>query len=335
MLNKNPWGNINNYRVQIMGFATLIITIMHLYVSFYEDAQIPYLTILLKRGNIGVDIFLMLSGCGLYYSMSKSPKLLEFYKKRMNRVLVPYLVLSIFYWIVLDFIVSTNIIQFLEDYSLISFWTSGVTHYWYVAFIIPIYLLYPLIFKLQQKKSSCIIALCFLSIVCSGCIAYFNPDYYSCVEIAITRIPAFLMGSYLGEILRGKKEKYICVFNIYFILSFFLFLISVLISESHRDTADVLYRYGSAGAGLFLILILCWVMECSNKRLIKKTVWYFGDISLELYIVSQTIRNSIIALEIGTPLNVVFKFIIETIVFALSICISKMYRNSRQLNFNK
>ena len=42
-------------------------------------------------GAIGVDVFLFLSGMGLYYAMRKQPPLRVFYKNRLKRILIPYL----------------------------------------------------------------------------------------------------------------------------------------------------------------------------------------------------------------------------------------------------
>lgn len=331
-----PWDIVNRYRAEIMGFAALYITIMHLYVSFYEDAQIPFITVILKRGNIGVDIFLLLSGCGLFYSMKKGASIAKFYKKRIVRVVIPYLILSILYWILLDIIININILQFLKDVTLVSFWTQGVTHYWFVALIIPLYLLYPCIYKLQIKNSKFILGLSILSIIITVCLAFFIREYYDKIEIAITRIPAFLMGSYLGEMLFSGYEKkdQVYIFNGYAVLSFIAFLLSVLLSEKKQFLAEILYRYGSAGVSLLLILIIGFILNRTGKGKIDKILCFFGGITLEIYIVSQSIRNGMLLLNIGTDLGFVPKIVIETLVFVVSIVISKLFLRVEK-NINK
>ena len=330
MLKNNYWKYINIYRKEIMGFAALIITVMHLYVSFYEDAQIPYITTLLKRGNLGVDIFLLLSGCGLFYSMEKSSDIVNFYRKRMARVLIPYLVLSFPYWILLDLYVNNDMIQLVKDISLASFWLQGITHYWFVAFILPVYLFYPWIYQLQKKNSNYIILLGFVIVMLTGLLMIFDVSYYEQVEIAITRIPVFLMGSYLGECLRNgdKSRAKIWVFNLYFVTSFILFIMSVVfvLFGKNRLLADVFYRYGSGGAGLFLIFIVSFILIKNEQSFFASILRYFGTITLEIYIVSQSIRNGILVLGLGTELSIAFKLLIETGVFVLSTILSKVYK---------
>lgn len=58
-------------RTQLMGLATLMIIICHASAS---HVLMPYwLSKLMDLGNYGVDIFLFLSGLGLFYSLSNKP----------------------------------------------------------------------------------------------------------------------------------------------------------------------------------------------------------------------------------------------------------------------
>ncbi len=326
---KNIWIALSEYRREIMGFAAIIITVMHLYVSFYEDAQIPYLTVLLKRGNLGVDIFLILSGCGLFFSLEKSKDIQRFYKRRVTRVLFPYLILSVPYWILLDLIVDSNVGQFCWDLFLVSFWTQGITHYWFVAFIIPMYVFFPLIYKVQKKNNTYILILCALSIIVSSIIAFCNKSYYMEVEIAITRIPSFLMGSYLGEIIindKDKRAKETKVFNCYFLISFVVFLFSIVLEPRNAYIADMFYRYGSAGAGLFLVLIVIFLLQYKPEGLISRLLLYFGDITLEIYIITQSVRNGILLLGLGMNYSIGVKLIIETATFIGCTLLSKLVK---------
>lgn len=51
-------------------------------------------------GSIGVEIFLFLSGMGLFFSMRKNENVLCFYKKRLKRLSVPYVLIGGIYWII-------------------------------------------------------------------------------------------------------------------------------------------------------------------------------------------------------------------------------------------
>lgn len=326
-IQKFKWECVSSYRTIIMGFAALIITLMHLYVDFYPDAQIPYLSILLKRGNVGVDIFLLLSGCGLFYSMEKTSEIGQFFKKRIFRVLIPYLILSIPYWFLLDVVLYPNVMQFISDVTLVSFWAQGVIHCWFVAFILLVYLVYPLIYRLQKRSSISILVLCLISIILTVLLCIYNQQYYEMVEIAITRIPVFLMGSYLGDLLRNKDSgnTKLWVFNAYFIIALIGFLLSVILSKKNQLWAGLLYRFGSGGAALLLIFLVSLVLDRTGKTIFSRTLAYFGDITFEIYIISLNLRNTVLLFGLGSSLSFGLKLLIETSIFIVSIVLSKLY----------
>ena len=61
--------DLSTYRTPLMGMATLMIIACHAPASGVVLPQV--LSRLLTMGNYGVDLFLLLSGIGVYYSLSK------------------------------------------------------------------------------------------------------------------------------------------------------------------------------------------------------------------------------------------------------------------------
>ncbi len=60
---------ISEYRTELMGLSAMLILICH---AAGNDLAMPhYLRLLIAQGQIGVDIFLFLSGMGLFHSLSK------------------------------------------------------------------------------------------------------------------------------------------------------------------------------------------------------------------------------------------------------------------------
>ena len=76
--------SLTEYRNELFGIATLMIVLCH------SVSIVPFpesLGHLISYGTMGVNIFLFLSGIGLYYSLKNNGDYLEFYKKRFVRVL--------------------------------------------------------------------------------------------------------------------------------------------------------------------------------------------------------------------------------------------------------
>ena len=77
---------VSKYRNQIMGLAILWI------ILFHTGMSLPFpLSQLKQQGFGGTDIFIFLSGFGLYYSLKKDNNPIEFYKRRLTRVLPAYI----------------------------------------------------------------------------------------------------------------------------------------------------------------------------------------------------------------------------------------------------
>lgn len=61
-------GNLSLYRSELMGIATMLIIVCH---APAYGVEIPaWLSRVLSSGGFGVDIFLFLSGMGMYHSLS-------------------------------------------------------------------------------------------------------------------------------------------------------------------------------------------------------------------------------------------------------------------------
>lgn len=99
------WGLLSKYRVELMGFSTIWIILFHGYRNnMIFPGKLNILNFIFSKGDCGVEIFLLLSGLGLYYSFSKNPDLSCFYKNRIKRVILPYLLVSGGFWVGQDLI---------------------------------------------------------------------------------------------------------------------------------------------------------------------------------------------------------------------------------------
>ena len=86
--------NISRYRGELMGIAMIFIFLFHVALPRYN------MFFGLRRiGNIGVDMFLFLSGVGLWFSWMKHPSVKRFFKRRYLRVYPAWLIISCLYYI--------------------------------------------------------------------------------------------------------------------------------------------------------------------------------------------------------------------------------------------
>lgn len=144
--------NISRYRGELMGAAMLFVILFHVGLP-REDMFFG----LRRMGNIGVDIFLFLSGMGLWFSWTKHPSLSHFFTRRFLRIYPTWLLLASLYYIPdyleLSFVqhsgYSVSIIDLIGDISINwDFWLHDELTFWYIPAIMLLYLLSPFYMKL-------------------------------------------------------------------------------------------------------------------------------------------------------------------------------------------
>lgn len=287
---------ISKYKLAIYGIATLWIVIFHGQVinvidfTFGKSYLIPLNTII-NYGNIGVDIFLFISGITLFYSFHKNPDMYTFIKKRFFRLFLPVILIDGLYWAIITIIDGSSIFSFLDRLLLLRFWLTGDQTIWFVSLIALLYLLYPYIysflFKNKSDKTLWIrgLILLILSYLIVICISKANISYYDLVEIALTRIPVFILGCILGKATYEKKRVNIFLM-ILIILSVIPFFIAVSSGKLAKYQVRFLYLVGGVALAYLFALIFHIINKlCKNhKSLIIKFFSFFGAFSLELYI---------------------------------------------------
>ncbi len=305
---KFKWRHFSQYRGELCGLAIISIIIFH----YFSGAQ--KLTGILKTagslyekmiGSVGVDLFLFLSGIGIAYSLSRSCELLPFYRKRTERVVIPYLFMGGYYWAIRHFAVKpAGIRRFLYDYSLLSFWTGGRRVYWYIALICILYLVSPFVFK-KGKKGIAAAWLCSF-LLCFAVYAYAN-DLFENIEIAIQRIPVYFMGMYCGLLAKEDKDiplPFIGLCAVSVFLRFFL---------KYYDVP--FFRMCDAGYILLLGMLYILLREkiCTGKKPVR-ILTEAGKYSLELYILHIAARSLLTLMKIDLSSPIGYGFMILAVI---------------------
>lgn len=294
--------NISKYRTQLMGMAAFGVLAHHIFTELYTSVSIPIVTQIFARGNIGVDIFLIVSGMGLFVSITKKDNLIEFYSRRVIKVIVPWLLMSIPYWVFMYYWQkNTDFLSLLKNLLGISFWTDGISTTWYVQFIIVMYLIYPFIYKIQKNNSAYINLIIIIAIFMNFLLYLIFPLWYVKVDKALTRIPAFIMGSILGEALFAKERKNECEKKIiiYTMMTSIIFGLSPVVRKIDHELGIMFYFFGAFGIAFIIMLLLSWLLADRNWKVLNGILCFIGKMSLEVYLLNVFIRNIIVELNIG------------------------------------
>lgn len=134
-----------------MGVGTLSVFVLHILVAS-DIHDYWYCGILGTIFNwVYTDGFLFLSGFSIYFSLEKDSRIFSFFKKRIKRLYLPFLVVAGPFLIILSYFYGDSIWMLILRLTTINFWIEGnFGSMWYVSVTMALYLLSPLLFKLIE-----------------------------------------------------------------------------------------------------------------------------------------------------------------------------------------
>ena len=145
---------INKYRGQIMGISALWIVVYHTWYRMFAPETSPKLLYYMelavtKLGYFGVDIFFLLSGIGLSYSIVKhSTK--QFLLRRFRRLAYPVLIAAA----VKAIMEGWSFPEYLFRASGIGLFIGKDFFLWFISAITATYLLFPLYWRFFSRSRS-------------------------------------------------------------------------------------------------------------------------------------------------------------------------------------
>ncbi len=180
----------------------------------------------------------------------------------------------------INILCNDPIIEYIKDVLLISFWNKHEGA-WFIATIIPLYLLSPLLFLLLRKGGTISLILKtigLIAVVTIFCILDVSlvenqdvKEIFNNIQFALSRTPIYLIGFAIAPY--AKNETRInTILLLICILGIFL-LFRLALSEMYR---------GELIAIAIVMLFILFLQFVSDK--IAKYLRWFGSISLESYL---------------------------------------------------
>lgn len=308
------WNILSKYRKELMGLATIAVVIFHFFEMVGKNIEeVDIITRFLynigRYGYMGVEVFLLLSGMGCYYSLKRKNDIKLFIKKRLKKVLVPYFLFSVPFWFYIDVFIDKYETKFILDIFNITFF-KGNRLYWYVVLIVAMYFIVPVLFYLFDKDNKVrkvsFYCLEFLVLIFSVILFIRYNSYFKVLQVALTRVPSFIFGVYIGKNIYEKKNisplmLFITVFSLFFI--------------DYKFPNVLLMRYANFIQAIGLSLLVAQFMDIVNANRIRKGLCFIGAYSLEIYLGHVTFRKLFNYYGLSTyKIEVYFIVVLLTIV---------------------
>ena len=271
--------DISTYRSEIMGMAILWIMMLH-----FTFTQIKPLGFIAQYGFAGVDIFIMVSGFGLFFSLDKDRNIKHFYKKRLLRIFPTYYIIGV---IASIFLFHDSIFNYLYRYSTIGFWIGGPYWAWYVPAIVALYFTAPFLKKIIDLGEMAIIICIVISVLIISYIMIAK-EIVSTREphiFLLYRIPTFLF----GMVCAFWQKKAVSTKSFYIIMLMGLPCF-ILLFPHHHSIYN--YKYFSLAflLPLFIIVFITFIKNCQILNPIFSTI---GKASFEIYLIQGIFFHAI------------------------------------------
>ena len=301
---------LSKHRSALFGIAALLILVGHSQ-DFLQFILPDRLINIIGYGGIGVTMFAFLSGIGLWYSIDKNEDIIQFYKKRIHRVIIPYLIISIVFNTYLDLFVQRDIVLFLSDVTCISFWIRG-RGAWYVAWAIVIYAAYPLYARLTHKRGyiSGIVALLLIVYI----FIFGIPVRFQSVAGATV---AFLIGDMVAVYVSNNKHWCLKVLACLIVLAP-LYMLGIIRGQAF-------YVLFFAVVGISLCAIFAYVLEAFPSKL-HNYLSRLGAASLECYLFNIYLI-SVARHLLEDNNNIILRIVSYALIIILGICLSLIFSN--------
>ena len=273
----------SKYRTELMGFATICILICHAPangVTFH-----PAILKAMGAMQMGVQLFMFLSGIGLYFSLSREGdelKISRWYKKRLLRLMVPYWLICGPISLYAFYRGDITLWQLFLCLTTVGNWIGSLYVAWFVAALIPLYLITPFIVNkiLGSRRQHLVFVFLFLVtflIQVLLCRYGSQDSVYVCKLFQfVYSVPSFLLGVYCAPLV--KRGATLTVGQIVLVLVAVVALWCML----YWLTATKQYW-------MFMILFAGGLCVILQNVLISKTLSFVGVISLESYLLNTNL----------------------------------------------
>lgn len=309
---------INSHQIPILNslraFAAISVCIFHFICTTKGFVTKSYIIDFFSIGKNGVQLFFVISGFiipwSMYHSNYKINYLSKFLLKRFLRLEPPYIISIVIAIIIISLrkiILKNNdldfnlqqvvlhlgyLIPFFEDFK----WINQV--YWTLAIEFQYYLLVALLFIPITSKNKFIRFFTFIILLLGG--------LFTQSEFLPYWLPVFLLGILVFLYKINKINKYE-----YYILTFITFIF--------------LFFYHSYGVIIYSLLGVIGIMFLSEKSF--KIGDLFGEISYSIYLTHTIIGASIINILSHNVTNEFYKFLIIFLGLLITFLVSKLMYN--------
>ena len=324
-------------------FAMFMVLLNHTFAEEITNTSATGIHMVLAIGSMivsrtGVPIFLMLSGA-LHLKKSEIIDCKSLYLKRIPKVLIPFVVWSLIYFVIYDVIRDHN--ATVHSLTALIFLPGKAGHLWYMYLILALYIFLP-VFQgiVKSLNKSNIEYLLIIWILASGVLHYLKElsvpgirDFYANLHLLKGLWGYYLLGWYLSAY-RPKINKGIIFFGIMALYASLYVALYLYIRTKAEFCSEIISYSGLPiiliSAGIFILIESCETLGKCAK--VKNIVVFLSCISFGVYLnqfIARGIAGNIVSRFIGDGIiSLLMLFIFTSIISIVMSAIVYMLPNT-------
>jgi len=320
-----------------MGLAMIFVVLFH--VGVHRNSMMYGVV---RCGNVGVDMFLFLSGIGLWFSWTGNSSLTRFFRKRYIRIYPAWLIMACLFYIpnYMDTPgggYSPGLFHLAANIAVNwSFWRIDDLTFWFIPSIMMLYTFAPAYMEAIRREPSwrwLPVAFVLLAVM----VHYYPPVYGAVghVEIFFSRIPVFLLGINCGELVRTRRTAGGSSFWLVVVLFVMSLAQCVEFEEAWRGRFPLfLERMVYIPLSVTGMLLLVRLLRHTPQRF-NRAMAFVGTVSLEIYLIhAQFVLKYVREWDLGFCLTAVITIAVSVLLAwllhrAVGMLTGRMLRKER------
>ena len=193
-----------------------------------------------------------------------------------------------------------SISHYLFELSTLSFWLAGHRTVWYISFILLMYMIYPVIYPLVKKSYAkvlmyvVVVSAVFLEIL----LANSFPEFYLNTEVAIARIPIFVIGCFIAPKIYEHDFVELWHVVIWSLCLGSIRLVNIIFISSDNIYYEIVVRFSNIFFTLLIIVVGSMIIHRLPK-VVNRILSWFGRKSLEFYLLHMMMISIYFSTGIG------------------------------------
>lgn len=281
----NGYERISKYKSHMLAFAILVVVFGH--TQYYHSGLMDYADLNVAQWyTLGsVEIFMFISGFGIFQSLHKNRDTYTFYIRRLGKIFPSYLPV-ILCWIAFKaYIGEMRFGEAVGNITTFGWWGVLPNQFnWYLPATMILYLLSPLFYDVitRAKRPWLGVVALFVLIVSL---------WRSNILMSITRFPTYYLGMYYGSKFAAKEtptKRSIVLWAIAGVIAM------ALVPYYFIYRRNTLWYYGMFWILFFFSTHSClfgvtWLLEKQSRwkwgRALNRGLQFLGERSFEIYLV--------------------------------------------------